>query len=196
MGVNPRSERLAREAGRGSWGMTPLRGERLKKHQKADAAKWTVSARSDLVFGIRYWRRRVGWTRCGIGRQPLSGAFELELAGWAEDAVIANFGGAAWQDVFEEAMDELDSGKCDMPNLMRSIVGVAKADLPILDGFQAAVGDSDAENVSGQILKDLVATASLLGMHDPFFLPYGRWRELEQAGLVQSRAEFRLEDNG
>jgi hypothetical protein len=30
---------------------------------------------------------------------------------------------------------------------MRSIVGVAKTNLPIFDGFQAAVGDSDAENM-------------------------------------------------
>jgi hypothetical protein len=96
---------------------------------------------------------------------------ELGLAGWAEDAVVANFGGAARQDVFEEAMNELDSGKCEMPNLMRSIVGVAKTNLPSFDGFDPAVGNGDAENVAGQIVKDPVATASLLGMHDPFLLP-------------------------
>lgn len=148
-----------------------MRRESLKKHQKADVAKWAVPASRDLVFGIRYLRRRVGLTRSGIGRQQLSGAFELELAGWAEDAVIANFGRAARQDVLQEAVNELDSGKRDMPNLMRPIVGVAKANLPIFDGFQAAIGDSDAENIACQILEDPVASASLLGMHDPFLLP-------------------------
>ena len=145
--------------------------ESLKKHQKADAAEWTVPASRDFVFGIGYLRRRVGLTRSGMGRQQLSGAFELGLAGWAEDAVITNFGRAARQDVLQEAMDELESGKCDLSNLMRSIVGVAKTNLPIFDGFQAAVGDSDAENIACQILEDSVASASRLGMHDPFLLP-------------------------
>jgi hypothetical protein len=165
------SGRLVREAARGSWGMTPLGRESLKKHQKADATKWTVPASRDFVFGIGYLRRRICLTRSGIGRQQLSGAFELGLAGWAEDAVITNFGRAARQDVLQEAMDELESGKCDLSNLMRSIVGVAKTNLPIFDGFQAAVGDSNAENIACQILEDSVASASRLGMHDPFLLP-------------------------
>jgi hypothetical protein len=110
-------------------------------------------------------------TRSGMGRQQLSGAFELELAGRAEDAVVADFGGAPGQDVLKKPMDELDAGKGDVANLMRPIVGVAKTNLPIFDGFQAAIGDSDAENVACQIPEDPVATASLLGMHDPFLLP-------------------------
>ena len=85
--------------------MAPLRRESLKKHQKADVAKWTVPASRAFVFGIRYLRRRVCLTRSGMGRQQLSGAFELELAGWAEDAVIADFGGAPGQDVLKKPME-------------------------------------------------------------------------------------------
>lgn len=89
------SERLVREAGGGSWGMTPLRRESLKEPQKADAAKWTVPAAEisigkprnsrhkiqttptlpaarDFVFGICYLWRRVCWARSGLGRQQLS----------------------------------------------------------------------------------------------------------------------------
>ena len=111
----------------------------MKKDQDADTAKRAVVGSSDFVFGIRCLRRVV-LARSGIGRQQLSGALELESAGWAENAVVANFGGAARQDVLEEAVKELDSGKRDLPNPMRPIVGVAKTNHAIIDGLDAAIG--------------------------------------------------------
>jgi len=143
----------------------------LKKDEDADTAKRAMSASRDFVFGIRHLRRRVCLIRSGIGRQQLSGAFELESAGRAEDAVIADFGRAVGQDVLNKPMDELDAGKGEVANLMRSIVGIAKTNPAIIDGFDPAVGDRDAEEVACQILKDLVATARRLGMDDPFLLP-------------------------
>jgi hypothetical protein len=38
-------------------------------------------------------------------------------------------------------MDELDAGQRDVTHLLGLIIGVAKTNLPIFDGFQAAVGD-------------------------------------------------------
>jgi len=37
-----------------------------------------------------------------------------------EDAVIANFGRAGWQEVLKEAMNELDAGKRHLGNPQRS----------------------------------------------------------------------------
>lgn len=121
--------------------------------------------------------RGIGWN--GIGSQQLAGAFELRLQRWAEDAVIANFGRAGWQDVLKEAMDELDAGKRHVANLLSPIVAVTKTNVTALDGFDTAVSDSDAEDVARQILEDRVATAGMLGMNDPFFLPDCRGRVLE-----------------
>ena len=111
-----------------------------------------------------------------MGSQQLAGALELRFQRWAEDAVIANFGGAGWQDVLKEAMNELDAGKRHVGNLLSSIVAVAKTNVTALDGFDTAVSDNDAEDVARQILKDCVAAAGMLGMNDPFFRPDCRGR--------------------
>src|SRR3989442_12482819 len=106
-----------------------------------------------------------------MGSQQLAGALELRFQRWAEDAVIANFGRAGWQDVLKEAMNELDAGKRHVGNLLSPIVAVAKTNVTALDRFDTAVSDSDAEDVARQILKDGVAAAGMLGMNDPFFRP-------------------------
>jgi len=119
----------------------------------------------------------------------------LGFRGRAEEAVVADFGGAAGQDVLNKPMDELDAGKGEVASLMSAIVGIAKTNQTILDGFDPAVGDGDAEKVAGQILKDPVATTGVLGMDDPFLPPEGGGGPAEQAGLVQSRTELSAEDH-
>ena len=69
----------------------------------------------------------------------------MGFGGRAEEAVVANFGGAAGQDVLNKPLDELDAGKGEVASLMSAIVGVAKTNQALLDGFDAAVGDRDAE---------------------------------------------------
>ena len=49
----------------------------------------------------------------------------------------------------QKPMDEVDAGKGDVANLMSAIVAVAKTNPAIIDGFDPAVGNGDAENVSG-----------------------------------------------
>jgi hypothetical protein len=97
--------------------------------------------------------------------------------------------------MLNESMDELDAGKRDPADLLSAIVAVAKTNVAIVDRFDTAVGDSHAEDVAGQILKDLVTAAGMLGMNDPLFLPDGRGSVLKQTGLVQSGANFCAEDH-
>jgi hypothetical protein len=94
---------------------------------------------------------------------------ELRFTGRAEDAVVADLRGAPRQDVLKKAMDELDAGKRDVTNLLSAIVAIAKTNFAIRNGFQPAVGNGDTENVTSKVVEDLVATAGMLRMDDPFF---------------------------
>src|SRR5437773_7528413 len=104
--------------------MPPLSGQSLKEKETADAAKRTSVWSRDVVFRLGRLRRRVGLN--GIWRQQLSGAFEMGFRRRAEDAVVANLGGAAGQDVLKKPMDELDARKRDGANLLGAIVTITK----------------------------------------------------------------------
>ena len=78
---------------------------------------------------------------------------QLLAAGGAPDSVVANFDTAFRQDVLEETFDKLERRKGNVANLLGSIVAVAKTDLPVVEGFQTAVGDGEAEDVAAQILR-------------------------------------------
>src|SRR2546423_14959541 len=90
---------------------------------------------------------------------------------WAEDTVVADFGAAAWEHMLEESLNELDSRQGDMSSDLGAIVTVTEGDLSISDGFQTAVGDRDAENITGQISENLIAGSGMLAVNHPFFLP-------------------------
>ena len=94
----------------------------------------------------------------------------------AEDSVVTDFGGTAWKHVLEESPDEFDSRQSDPSYLLGAVIAIAEADHAVVDGFQAAVGDGDAENVTAKIVEDFVSPSSVLRMNDPVFLPdgYGR----------------------
>ena len=68
-------------------------------------------------------------------------------------------------------MEELDAGNSDTADLLSLIVSITKADVSLVDGFEPAVGDGDAKNVASEVVEHLIATAGMLGMDDPFFLP-------------------------
>ena len=141
----------------------------MDKNENTDATNGTTGRPGDFAFGIWCWSGRRDVIR--IGDQQLSGTLELRFTGRAEDAVVADLRGAPRQDVLKKAMDELDAGKRDVTNLLSSIVAIAKTNFAIGNGFQPAVGNGDAENVTSKVVEDLVATAGMLRMDDPFFLP-------------------------
>ena len=56
-----------------------------------------------------------------------------------------------------------------MSNLMSLVVAVAETNLAVVDGFQTAVGDGDAEDVAAEIVEDLFTAARMLGSERPSF---------------------------
>ena len=158
-----------------------MRRSSFDKNEKSGTAKWTADGFWNFVFGSYRRRRRIAWLQ--IWRQQVSGTFELRFAGRAEDAVVADLGRALRQDVLKKSIDELDAGKRDVLHVLSPIVAITKTNLPILDGFQTAVGNGNAKDVACKIVEDLVAAAGMLGMHHPIFLPNGSRYTVEQACL-------------
>ena len=82
-----------------------------------------------------------------------------------------------------------------MANLLSAVIAVAEADHAVVDGFEPAVGDGDAEDIAAEVVEHLIAAAGMLGMNDPAFLPHGDGRSREQARLFKTGTEFRAEDD-
>ena len=79
--------------------------------------------------------------------------------------------------------------------MLRAVIAVAETDRAVVDGFQPAVGDGDAEDVAGEIFEHLVAAPGMLRMNDPVFLP-DRYGDVEkQSRPFQTRAKLRAEDD-
>jgi len=69
--------------------------------------------------------------------------------------------------MLEEALEKLDAGERDPAKVLGPIVPIAEGDLPVLDPFQRAVGDGDAEDVAAQVVEDLLAAPGVLAVNDP-----------------------------
>ena len=120
---------------------------------------------------------------------------QLLAAGGAPDSVVADFDTAWWQDVLKETFDKVEPRKGDVADLLSFIVAVVETDLSVIERFQTAVADGDAEDVAAQILQDLFTAASRLTVNDPFFLPE-RWiQTAEQARLFQAGTDFGAENH-
>lgn len=108
---------------------------------------------------------------------------------------MPDLGGALGRNVLKKASDEFDARQGDTAYLLGAVVTIAKADRAIVDGFDAAVGDGDAEHVTSEVVEDLLATAGVLGMNDPVFLPDRYRRMREQSRLFQSVTKLGAEDD-
>jgi hypothetical protein len=73
--------------------------------------------------------------------------------------------------VLKEPFNEFNGGKCDVPNLLSSIVAVAETDLTVVERFQAVVCNCDAVDVAGEIFENFFATSGMLTVNDPVLLP-------------------------
>ena len=82
--------------------------------------------------------------------------FELLPAGGAPDSVVSDFNAATRQDVLEEPPNEFNGGKRDVADLLALVVAVVETDLAVVDGFNPAVGDGDAEYVTAEIVENLL----------------------------------------
>ena len=84
--------------------------------------------------------------------------------------------------MLEEALEKLDAGERDAAKALSPIVPIAEGDLVVLNSFQTAVGEGDAEDVAAQVVEDLLAAAGVLAVHDPGQGPDAGWHLLEEIG--------------
>ena len=118
----------------------------------------------------------------------------MRAAGRTEDAVVADFRGALGQNVLKKPVNELGCGKLDVANLLSLVVAITETNNAVVERFQAAVGDGDAENVAAKIVEHGVASSRVLGMNDPANLPDGSWNESKKPCLFQTGTELGAED--
>ena len=98
--------------------------------------------------------------------------------------------------MLQESADELHARQSDMTDLVGLVIAVVESNEAAVDGFQAAVGDRDAEDVAGEIVQHLFPTARMLAVNNPVFLPERWWHATEQSRLFQAGTEFGAEDDG
>ena len=86
-----------------------------------------------------------------------------------EEAEVADADEAAWQQVQQEAAQELVCGQAHdaLPVVMRG-VSPAEADLAVSEGDQPAVGDADAMGIRAEVAQGMFRSAEgPLGVDDP-----------------------------
>jgi hypothetical protein len=154
-----------------SWRPHPLRRENAHPDQDPRSTLWT--AHRQRIGGL--WRRRQDGRRLdGIGwrdGEESPGLIELATAGRTPDPVVAHLHASTREYVLEEALEKRDAGERDPANVLGPIVPVAEGNLPVLDSFQTAVGDGDAEDVAAQVVEDLLAAPGVLAVDDPRLRP-------------------------
>jgi hypothetical protein len=69
--------------------------------------------------------------------------------------------------MLEEALEKRHAWEGDPAYVLGPIVAIAKRHLPVLDAFQIAVGEGDAEDVAAEVVEDLLAAPRVLAVHDP-----------------------------
>src|SRR3989442_679175 len=96
--------------------------------------------------------------------------------------------------MLEEALEKLDAGECDPAKALGPIVLIAEGDLVVLNSFQTAVGEGDAEDVAPQVVEDLLAAPGVLAVNDPGRRPQVGWHLVEEIGTVEGGTDLRSED--
>lgn len=123
-------------------------------------------------------------------------ALELSRARGTEEAIVADLGRALGQNVLEKSVDKLGGGKPNVADFLGLVVTVAESHDAVVEGFQAAIGDGDSENIAGEIVQHLVAAAGVPGVNNPARFPDGGGDESKQSRFLESGTEFSAEDNG
>ena len=81
---------------------------------------------------------------------------QLTMSG-AEQTVVADFDEAWWEDVLEEAADELLGAEGALAKVVSGRLFVGESDLALLQFTQTVVADGDAKDVRSEILEGLCA---------------------------------------
>jgi hypothetical protein len=99
--------------------------------------------------------------------------------------------------VLQEPIDELRRWKGAALDLATPVVTVVKANGPIVEVLETAVGDGNAEDVAGEVVEDLLSVASVSEVDHPVLvlLPDGVGYRAEEALLLESVTDLGAEDD-
>jgi hypothetical protein len=73
--------------------------------------------------------------------------------------------------MLEEAVEKLHAREGDPAHVLSPIIPIAEGDLTVLDAFQTAIGDGDAEDVAAEIIEDFLTAPGVLAVDDPGLRP-------------------------
>jgi len=190
--------RSAESATNRSWRWSPSR-QRLDEVEATNPADRAARQRRVIRGGGRSGidRGEVQW-RCAGGRceEGSPCLVEQRFARGTEEAVVADFGEPRGQDVLQEAADERDGVEGTSLGRAGAAVAVAEGDVAVLEAFEAAVDEGDAEDVPGQVVEHLGAAAGVLEVDDPLRAPDRGRGLIEEAGRAEGRAELGAEEAG
>lgn len=143
---------------------------------------------------------------CGLGSRQIqqqgtagclgdkqADVIDRERAGGAEEAIVSDFLKAAGEQMIQETAKELDGLQAHATWLTGFFVAEREGHDTVLTTEDAAVGDGDAEDITGQILQRPDAVSYRLAVHDPRLLPEVGGDLVKQAGLVDGSAELGAE---
>ena|SRR6266566_5632828 len=91
--------------------------------------------------------------------------------GGAEQTVVADFNEAWWEDVLQEAADELLGIEGAVLELVSGRLFIRESDVAVLQLTEAVVADSDTEDVRGEIPEGLATGADGFRVDHPVFAP-------------------------
>lgn len=91
-------------------------------------------------------------------------------------------------------MDKLGRRERDPVELLMAIVTIAKSNLAIFEPLEAAVTDSHAKDVTGQIVEHFATLTGRLTVDHPFAAPHRAGHLVQEAGAPEGCTEFGAED--
>ena len=117
------------------------------------------------------WRQRRSARAAPRGAPQGSGALGIGAAGGTQEAIGADLGEAAWEDVLEESREEHGHREGEPPGLVGASVGVVEDGPPVLEAFEPVGGERDTIDVAREIARGVFAAADRLDMDRPGPLP-------------------------
>jgi hypothetical protein len=132
----------------------------------------------------------------GVKLEQVADTLEILATGRTQQAVGADLGEAAREDVLEKARDEDIDRQCHALALVSARVRVSEGDVVVFEAFEAVVGKGHAVDVAREVERGLLAAADLLDMDDPRPLPCGGIEITIQAGASHGIPHLGAEEFG
>jgi len=186
-----------KKSGRGavySWGTT-------KSGRQGSLEEHGLVTMGTQVFGAGWC-----WVRLGLGfrgdcgicglAEVLSHGYQASSPCGAEEPIVTNLDEAFRQDVLQKAVNELFCRQGTTFFCAGLSGAVAKRDAVIFQLEEAVVANGNSENVRGQILQGMQASADRFTMHNPLLLPNICRNACITSGVTQRLLQFATENPG